>query len=43
MDILKLFASIALRTVGLHQLQHFDVTNLLLLNISSGSCHVVGN
>jgi len=26
MDILKLFASIALRTVGLQQLLHYDVT-----------------
>jgi len=26
MDVLKLFASIALRTVGLQQLQHYDVT-----------------
>jgi len=25
-DVLKLFASIALRTVGPHQLQHYDVT-----------------
>jgi len=25
-DVLKLFPSIALRTVGLHQLLHYDVT-----------------
>jgi len=41
-DVLKLFASIALKTVGLQQLLHHKCNNTLLRNISSDSCHVVG-
>jgi len=42
MDIPKLFASIVFRTVGLQQFLHLWCSNVLLQNISSSCCHVVG-
>jgi len=39
-DVLKLFASIALRTVSLQQLLNYDVTTDCCETLSSDSCHV---
>jgi len=36
LDVLKLFVSIVLRTLGLQQLLHYDFNNPLLRSIRSG-------
>ena len=41
-DVLKLFASIALRPVSPEQLLHYRCNNPFLRNIIARSCHVVG-
>jgi len=43
-DVLKLFTNIAVRTVGLQQLLHYDVslTTHFLRNVTSDSCRMVG-